>query len=53
MIKADPKDYNGHVKDLKDAVKFYDTHLKGKNFFVGESLTLADLRVASLLSLAF
>lgn len=52
-MPAHPKEYNNHVKELKDSAKFLDTQIKGKQFFVGDSLTLADLRIACMFSLAF
>ena len=50
---AHPKEYNNQIKELKDAAKFLDTQIKGKQYFVGDAVTLADLKLAVLLSYGF
>ena len=52
-MPADPKAYPGHVKDFKDCAKFLDGQIKGKQFFVGNQLTLADIRLGVFLGLGF
>jgi elongation factor 1-gamma len=45
--------YNSAVKDLKDSIKVLNTHLQGKDYLVGNHLTVADLVVACSLILPF
>jgi elongation factor 1-gamma len=45
--------YNEARKGLKEAVKVLENHLKGKKFLVGESVSIADITIASVLSLSF
>jgi len=35
------------LKNLKDLCKVLDTHLKGKDFLVGDALTVADVVAAT------
>lgn len=39
--------YNNLVKELKDWFKNLDSHLKDKTYLVGNSLTIADIAVAT------
>jgi elongation factor 1-gamma len=45
--------YNEARKGLKEAVKVLENHLKGRKFLVGESVTIADIAIASVLSFPF
>lgn len=45
--------YNNSVKELKEAIKVLNTHLQGKDYLVGNHLTVADLIVACSLILPF
>lgn len=57
-ITGDPKKinqtvYNNDLKKLKEEVKTLNTYLKGKNWLVGNSVTLADLYCGHVLTQAF
>ena len=45
--------YNAELKNVKDGAKVLNTQLKGKKWLVGDSVTLADLVVAFVLTPAF
>jgi glutathione S-transferase len=49
------KDFAESIKQIKEKIMFLDKHFKSSNkaYFVGDQLTLADLKVASILSLLF
>lgn len=47
------KDWNEAAKNLKSHCKVLNTALEGKKFLVGDSLSLADIVVASVLMYAF
>jgi glutathione S-transferase len=38
-----PEDFNNGVKGIKEQVKILNTHLEGKQWLVGNSITLADV----------
>lgn len=46
---ADSDQYNDGLKSIKDSVKLINTHLQGKEWLVGSSITVAD--VATFLAL--
>lgn len=46
---ADPV-FKDKLSTLKNSLKVLNTHLKGKYFLVGDSLTVADIVVASALT---
>jgi elongation factor 1-gamma len=50
---VDQKAFNEALKVLKSKLKVLDTHLNGKNFMVGESLTVADVFATVMLSIGF
>ena len=37
------KEFTEYLKALKSLCKIFNTHLEGKHFLVGESLTVADV----------
>jgi elongation factor 1-gamma len=45
--------FNNAVKDLKEALKVVNTHLQGKEFLVGNTLTIADLVLTAYLVIPF
>lgn len=51
--KLDNARFNELIKNLKDSVKVLNGHLNGKQFLVGNSVTLADVVVGSVLTPAF
>jgi glutathione S-transferase len=51
--KTDMKKFNEGVKHAKEQAKILDTYLKGKQYLVGSSMTLADLYLANSLTLSF
>lgn len=52
-MPASKEKFTEAKKGLKEAVKVLDTHLKGRKFLVGESVTIADITIASVLTLPF
>jgi glutathione S-transferase len=46
-------DFNDLVKNLKSEIKTLDTHLKGRSYLVGESVTTADIIASCALILPF
>lgn len=46
-------DYKVRAEALKEAIVKFETLLNGKDFFVGDAITIADLRVAGLLTIPF
>jgi elongation factor 1-gamma len=45
--------YNDARKGVKEAVKVLENHLKGRKFLVGESVTIADIAIVTVLSIPF
>mmetsp|Transcript_16940 Transcript_16940/g.18911 ORF Transcript_16940/g.18911 Transcript_16940/m.18911 type:complete len:296 (-) Transcript_16940:40-927(-) len=45
--------YKASNEQFKDALKRLDAMLKDKEFFVGDAITIADIRIAGLLTLPF
>jgi glutathione S-transferase len=45
--------YDSAIKSLKTAATLLNTHLAGKDFLVGQQLTVADTILGTYLSLAF
>jgi hypothetical protein len=52
-MNVDSKVYTELVKEVKDGARFLDSHLKGRTYVVGDSITLADLKMASIFKYAF
>jgi len=52
-FKSNPDAYTNAVKSIKDSAKMIDAHLKGKQWLVGSSLTVADVVVFGSLHLPF
>jgi len=50
---GDADSYNESVKSIKDSLKVLNTHLQGKDFLVGNKITVADVVVASHLLIPF
>jgi elongation factor 1-gamma len=50
---ASKEKYTEAKRGLKEAAKTLDSHLKGRKFLVGESVTIADITIASVLSIPF
>lgn len=45
--EADKKTFNGSLSRLKSLVKVLDTHLNGKNYMVGDAVTIADIMLST------
>lgn len=50
---VDNKAFTEGVKKLKEQAKVMDTYLKGKDWFVGSKITVADIYLGSSLATAF
>lgn len=51
--KIDSEVYNQAIKDLKEHIKLLNTHLQGKDYLVGNHLTVADIIVGLSLVIAY
>jgi len=51
--KPDPSKFSAGVKDLKECAKTLNGYLKDKKWLVGETLSLADIYVGTMLMTAF
>jgi glutathione S-transferase len=52
-VPSDKEKYNAGRKQLKDVSKTLDSHLKGKDFLVGNSVSIADISIGTLFFNAF
>jgi elongation factor 1-gamma len=50
---VDQEAFNESVKNLRESLKILNTHLEGKNFMVGEQITVADVVLAHFIQLIF
>jgi glutathione S-transferase len=48
---VDQEHYNNSIKELKEAIKVLNIHLQGKDYLVGNRLTIADIVAAVALIL--
>lgn len=48
-----PADFSAGIKDMKVAAKTFDTHLKGKQWIAGDSISLADLYCGACFAASF
>ena len=51
--KEDVAGHTAAVKTIKETCKLLNTHLEGKNWFVGSALTFADVHMFIVLAPAF
>jgi len=50
---VEAEDFNNSMKELKDLVRLLNTHLQGRQYFVGDRLTVADIVIAFTLVIPF
>jgi glutathione S-transferase len=53
QVNGEKVDYGKLITDLNKFLDFVEKHLNGKKFLVGETLTIADISLASSISVVF